>query len=341
MNTSTIEKYTKQIIEDMYKRYEYIIEDFSFLEGKGIPWGLSKKLADGTKTALFFININNSNFNETFENEICSKINCPRENLIKVVLISEKKDYNDSTEVQIKLNNFLSTSDLPNNFIILDLINRSIQITGSSMEPIANQIASIMDSTTKMQSHRKSAVVTYSIISINIFMYILSAVMSKGFMDINTNVLVNLGAKYNSAIVQGQWFRLFTCMFLHGGLIHIAANMYSLYSIGPLVEHLYGKIKYISIYIASGIISSLFSFWFSPYVSIGASGAIFGLLGVLFIFALRERKRVGKSFFINVASAVIINLYIGLSLPGIDNYAHLGGLLSGITFGTVISLYRK
>lgn len=338
MNMSTREKYIKQIIEGMYKHYGYIVENFSFLDPKGIPWGLSKELTNGTRTTLLFINIDSSNFNEYLENEICSKINCHRENLIRVVLLSENKDIN---EVQIKLNHFISTNGMQNNFIILDLISRNIQVSGSGMEPIANQIASVIDSNTKTEAHKKNAIVTYALIGINIFMFIISAVLSKGFMDIDTNVLVNLGAKYNPAIVEGQWFRLFSCMFLHGGLVHIAANMYSLYSIGPLVEHLYGKIKYISLYIASGIVSSLFSFWFSPYVSIGASGAIFGLLGVLFIFSMRERKRVGKSFFINIASTVLINLYIGLSLPGIDNFAHLGGLLSGIMLGAILSVDRN
>lgn len=338
MKISTIEKFTRQTIDGMYKYYDYIIEDFSFIEGSCIPWGLSKTLADGTKIILLFINLNNVIFNEAFENHICSKFNCNREDLIKLVLIGENMD---SIEIQNQLNHLININPLQNNFIILDLISRKFQISHSNMEPIANEIGSIMDNNTKMQNNNKNPIVTYTLISINIVMFIISAILSRSVMDIDTNILVNLGAKYNQAIEQGQWFRFITCTFLHGGLIHIATNMYSLYSIGPLVEDLYGKYKYITIYFASGIISSIFSFWFSPYVSIGASGAIFGLLGVVFVFALKERKRVGKDFFINVASILVINLFIGLSLPGIDNFAHLGGLLSGVTFGAIMSLDKK
>lgn len=335
------EKFTKQIIDGMYRYYDYVVEDFSLIKGTDIPWGLSKNISGGTKTILFFMKLDNGIFNEALENDICSKINCDREKLIKVILISENKD---SVEIQNQLNNISNNISLQNNCIIIDLISRKIQISDNSMEPIANQIASIMDQTTKnAKAHntRENAIVTYTIIGINILMFILSAILSRSIMDININVLVNLGAKYNPAIEHGQWFRLVTCMFLHGGLIHIAANMYSLYCVGPMIENLYGKTKYIAIYLVSGIISSLFSFLFSPSVSIGASGAIFGLLGVVLVFAIKERKRVGKNFFMNIASVVALNLFIGLSVPGIDNFAHLGGLLSGITLGTLVSLHKS
>lgn len=339
MNVSTSEKFTRQIIDGMYKSYDYIVEDFNFVEEQLIPWGLSKTLTDGTKTVLIFMKLNNDILNEAFENNFCSKVNCTRGNLIKILLIS---DDSDNVQVQNQLNNIGNTTVLQNNSIILDLISRKIQISDSNMEPIANQIASIMDNNNKKnQNNSKKAIVTYTIIGINIFMFIICAILSGNFMDIDTNVLVSLGAKYNPLILHGQWFRLLTCIFLHGGLIHIAANMYSLYAIGPLVEDLYGKYKYIIIYLATGIISSLFSFWFSAYVSIGASGAIFGLLGVILVFSIKERKRVGKAFFMNVASIVAINLFIGLSVKGIDNFAHLGGLLSGITFGLIMKLNKS
>lgn len=329
MSKSISEKFTRQVIDGMYKHYDYIVEDFSFIQGTSIPWGLSKTLADGTKTFVIFMTIEMDTLNEFFENEICVKINCDRENLIKVILID--KDLESVGNIKA----------LQNNFIILDLVSKKIQISESNMEPIASQIASIMDYNTSSQNGQKNTIVTYTLIGINIFMFILSAILSGNVMDIKTGVLVDLGAKYNPAIVQGQWFRLITCVFLHGGLIHIAANMYSLYAIGPLIENLYGKYKYLAIYLISGIISSLFSFWFSAYVSIGASGAIFGLMGAIFIFAFKERKRIGKDFLTNITSVLVINLFIGLSIQGIDNFAHLGGLLSGVTFGLIMSHKKK
>jgi rhomboid protease GluP len=334
----TVENFTKQITKGMHRHYGYTVEDFSYIEGISISQGLSKTLDEGTKMVLVFMNLDNDIFNETFENDICSSIGCDRENLVKVLLVSGSSG---SIETQNHLNYLISINALQNSFIIIDLASRKIHISDSRMEPIANQIAAVMDENVKRQGNFKNSAVTYSIIGINILVFIISAILSRSIMDINIYVLVFLGAKYNPAIEQGQWYRLFTSMFLHGGLIHIAANMYSLYSIGPLVEHIYGRYRYIVIYLVSGVIASLFSFWFSPYASIGASGAIFGLLGVIFVFAVKERKRIGKGFVRNVTSTVIINLFIGLSLPGIDNFAHLGGLLCGTVLGIAMSLIKK
>jgi len=333
MSISITEKFTRQVLDGMCKKYDYIVEDFSMIEGASVPWGLSKKLNDGTKIVLFFMKMEERILSGDFESNICSKVDCDRENLIKVILISENK-----------VNSIEQISKLQNNSIVIDLINKSIKISDDKVEVVANQMASVMDSNTRNKRDKndyKNSIVTFIIIGINIFMFAISVILSGSIMDIDINVLVALGAKYNVAIQGGQWFRLITCMFLHGGLIHIAANMYSLYCIGPLVESVYGRYKFIAIYIATGIISSLFSFWFSDAISIGASGAIFGLLGVVLVFAITERKRLGKSFLRNIASIVALNLFIGLSVKGIDNYAHLGGLLSGALIATVLSLNKK
>lgn len=321
MNADKVQKFAKQIIYEMYRHYDYIIEDFSFIKENYIPWGLSKKFKDGSKTIICFTYKDNEISDESVKNNISFKFNCRMEDIITVIIGKNKN-----------INAFGS------NFIILDLINREIKISDIRMETIANQISSIVSNNTRMSNNKQNAFLTYVIIGINIIMFIISAVLSKNFIDIDTRVLINLGAKYNPAIEQGQWFRLITCMFLHGGILHISANMYSLYAIGPFVEQLYGKYRYIIIYFVSGIISSLFSFWFSDYVSIGASGAIFGLLGVVFVLAIKKRKTFGKSFLINILSVVIMNLIMGINLSGIDNFAHLGGLLSGIILGIFLEV---
>lgn len=340
MDKTAIEALVRQITDDMYKQYGYVVEDMSFIEGVYLPWGISKKLIDGTQTTLIFMNLEYStSFDEDFESEIAALINCRREKLIKVILIDEKME---QSEVQNKLNHFRSMHSAQNHFIVLDLMNREIQLSDKAAEPIANQIASCMGKNeTKEQRERAKPIITYGMIGLNLLMFAVSVILSGSIMDIDTGVLVVLGAKYNPAIGAGQWFRLVTCMFLHGGLIHIATNMFSLYSIGPLVEQLYGKVKYIIMYLATGITASLFSFFFSPHVSIGASGAIFGLLGIVLVFAIKQRKTIGKGFVRNVASVVVINLLIGFSLPGIDNFGHLGGLVSGIGFGLVMKLSKK
>jgi len=341
MDISRVKIFVKQITEGMYNFYDYKIEDLSSIEGIFTPRALSKKHEDGTKTIIVFMKINNSIYDEVLETNLCSKMNCKADEIIKIILIFEDKE---SVEIQNQLNSIGNSKFLQNNSIILDLVSRNIQISDNRIEPIANEIATVMDNTTKNKKKpqsRKNAPVTYALIGINVFMFIISVLLSGTIMDIDINVLVTLGAKYNYAIVQGQWFRLITCMFLHGGLIHIAANMYSLYSIGPLIEDLYGKYKYLTIYFVTGIISSLFSFFFSPTsISIGASGAIFGLLGVILVFAIKERERIGKGFFMNIASIIAINLFITLGVPGIDKFAHLGGLLSGVALGIIMKLNR-
>jgi rhomboid protease GluP len=182
----------------------------------------------------------------------------------------------------------------------------------------------------------KKPIITYVLITINVLVYILTAYLSRNIVDSNINVLILLGAKVNSLIANGQYYRLVTAMFLHGGIVHVSLNMYALYSIGPLVENVYGKGKYIVIYFLSGILSSLASFMFSNSISIGASGAIFGLLGAALIFAIKMKNRIGRGFINNIITVIGINLVIGFSIPNIDNFAHLGGLLGGIVISYVV-----
>ena len=178
--------------------------------------------------------------------------------------------------------------------------------------------------------------VTNAIIIINIIIFIISAILSRDLLNINIYVLVALGAKFNYFINQGEYYRLFTCMFLHGGLMHIVFNMYALKSIGHLTENIYGKLKFSIIYIISGIIGSYFSYKLSDGIAVGASGAIFGLLGAALVFAYNEKHRIGKEFLVEILKVIGINIFIGLTLPNIDNYAHLGGLLAGIISSFVI-----
>lgn len=191
------------------------------------------------------------------------------------------------------------------------------------------------------QDFEKKPWITYIIIGINILIYVLTAFLSKNIMNSNIYVLVYLGAKVNELIASGEYYRLITCMFLHGGLIHLALNMYSLYVIGPLVERVYGRVKYISIYFIAGIISSLFSYIFSSGISIGASGAIFGLLGATLVFAITIRKTVGKDFYNNILQVMVVNLIIGFSIPNIDNYGHIGGIVGGIIMAKIFQIYKK
>lgn len=144
-------------------------------------------------------------------------------------------------------------------------------------------------------------------------------------------VLVH-GAKVNRAISAGEIWRIVTPIFIHVGGLHFLVNMYSLYAIGPAVERLFSSPRMLSFYLLSGITGVVFSMAFSPQPSVGASGAIFGLLGALGAFLYRNRGHFGRAGQIQLRQIVIvavINLGLGFS-QRIDNWGHLGGLLIGV-----------
>lgn len=186
----------------------------------------------------------------------------------------------------------------------------------------------------------KKLKITYGLIGLNIIFYLISAYFSGNLLEIDIRVLVFLGAKVNALIDMGEYYRLITCMFLHGNVVHLILNMYALYCIGPITEEIYGKRKYIIIYFVSGIISSLFSYSFSEGISIGASGAIFGVLGAAFYFALKMRRTIGRDFLRSIGSALLINIVIGLSVSNVDNFGHFGGVVGGIIISVVLG-FRK
>jgi rhomboid protease GluP len=143
-----------------------------------------------------------------------------------------------------------------------------------------------------------------------------------------------LGVKANGLIVQGQLWRLFTPMLLHGSILHIGFNMYALYAIGPGLERYYGRSRYLALYILAGFAGNVLSFLISPENSLGASTAIFGLLGAEGVFLYQNRKIFGplaQRSLVNVIMIAAVNLLIGLS-PGIDNWGHVGGLVGGALF---------
>lgn len=118
--------------------------------------------------------------------------------------------------------------------------------------------------------------------------------------------------------------------------MHIAFNMYALNNIGRLIERVYGWKKFILIYIFAGLSGSLASFLFSPYVSVGASGAIFGLFGAALIMGLKLKKYINSNFLGSLASVIVVNVIFGFSSTGIDNYGHIGGLLGGLLMGALL-----
>jgi len=186
---------------------------------------------------------------------------------------------------------------------------------------------------------------TYGIILLNSAFFLFSILLSGDVVDINLKTLVDLGALYGPLVVlKGEWWRLLSAMFLHGGMTHILMNMVSLYVIGRGMELYFSKTAYISIYLFSGLLGGMASLYMHPEsVGIGASGAIFGVFGALGGFFLAYRDQIashGKMIMKDFAVILGLNLVMGLSIPSIDMSAHVGGLIVGFLGGFVIARYH-
>lgn len=165
-------------------------------------------------------------------------------------------------------------------------------------------------------------------------------VLGNGSEDINT--LLNFGANVSSLTKNGEYYRLITCMFLHIGVVHIVLNMYSLYVIGTQIESFFGKFKYLIIYLFSGICGSILSIAFSDnIVSAGASGAIFGLLGSMLYFGYHYRAYLGNVLKSQIVPIIVLNLLVGFLSSGVDNAAHIGGLIGGILISMAVGIPDK
>lgn len=227
------------------------------------------------------------------------------------------------------------------NMLIYSLRDKKVVYSSNSCKlliPIINE----MDITKKTNNKRdKYMMLTNILIAINLLVFLISAWISKNIFDIDIYTLIIMGAKVNSLIDKGQVWRLITCAFLHGGLIHIFFNMYALKILGPEIEYVYGKVKYLVIYLLSAIAASIFSYIFGPQsVSVGASGAIFGLFGAMLIFGIKHRKQMGKAYMMNILQVIFVNVIIGISSSNIDNAAHFGGLIVGALIALLLGERR-
>ena len=186
----------------------------------------------------------------------------------------------------------------------------------------------------------KKPIITYSIIFICVLVFILMYVLGNGSTDNYTLLL--FGANLDALTKNGDYYRLLTSMFLHIGIMHLLCNMYSLYIIGKEVENVFGKWKYLVIYILSGIAGSILSLAFNHNtICAGASGAIFGLLGALLYFGYYYRPYLGATLTKSIIPVIAINLIIGFLDSGIDNSAHIGGLVGGLLVAMAVGVPDK
>lgn len=165
----------------------------------------------------------------------------------------------------------------------------------------------------------------------------------KSIMDPPGQLLISWGADFGPLTLSGDWWRLLTSMFVHGSIIHIALNMWCLWSLGELAESLYGRWTFAAVYLISGLAGSVVSVAHNPNVlSVGASGAVFGIAGALIAslklgnFSL-PREHV-KATLSSVVTFAVYNLIFGAASSRIDNAAHIGGLIAGLILGALIAL---
>jgi len=190
---------------------------------------------------------------------------------------------------------------------------------------------------------KKGFYITPIIIDLNLLIYIIMVFTGLGLVSFKGADLLNWGANFRPLIINGQWWRLLTSTFLHGGLMHIFANMFGLLFVGIFLEPILGKTKYLFVYLITGILASIASIWWhDATISVGASGAIFGLYGFFLACLLLKifPPDFGKAFLTSILVFVGFNLLMGFT-GGIDNAAHIGGLGSGFIVGLTMSWQLK
>ena len=192
----------------------------------------------------------------------------------------------------------------------------------------------------------RNSPVTIALIVLNITIFIAELVtgdLSQLFLGTTNSTLVTQYGLYPPAVQNGEWWRLFTSMFLHSGIMHIFFNMLTLYSIGWIIEREFGWFRYLLIYLLSGLCGGLFTCFIEltytgAHLTVGASGAIFGLFGALLGLGLRTRSwSYARSTLINI----IWMLLPGFFSTGVSITSHIGGVLSGAVLGLLLSKRRK
>ncbi len=177
----------------------------------------------------------------------------------------------------------------------------------------------------RIEIPQSAPIFSYALLGTNIVVFLLDTFIFRGW-------LTAVGAKQNDAILSGQYWRLISPLFLHGGIVHLGLNSYFLYVVGPQVERAFGHMRFLGIYLLAGLAGSIASFALSPGASIGASGALFGLVGALIPLLYRNRHVLAHTqrHISSIIQVIIINLVIGFTIPRIDNWGHIGGLLGGL-----------
>ena len=193
-----------------------------------------------------------------------------------------------------------------------------------------------------MEQLGTQSIVTSVLVAANVAWFAIVASQGGGWLVPQSGIIIQWGSNFGPLTLSGQWWRVFTCMFVHFGLVHLAFNMWVLWSMGRLVERMFGSIHYALLYVFAGLCASLASLWWHPNVnSAGASGAIFGLLGGLLAFVLNPASGVPPTIVASQRRSGLLfiayNLFAGFTNHGVDNAAHLGGLVGGFLIGWMLA----
>ncbi len=177
--------------------------------------------------------------------------------------------------------------------------------------------------------------ITQLIIDLNVGIFVLMAVTNLGIYNFDIASLVHWGGNLRALTLGGDWWRLVTCMFVHGGIMHLFSNMVAFVFVGLILEPILGRGRFVLAYLLTGFGASIASLlWHNNTVSVGASGAIFGLYGVILalLFSNILPRILNKIFLVSAFVYIAYNLVKGATV-GIDTAAHIGGLVSGCVVG--------
>ncbi len=291
--------------------------DFDLYKTKNIIRQIQKKTLNPFVNVLTIFTDVGYNFNKEFENN----------KRFKYIVINEEKDLYKNEIIKENFSDLKESIDFKEDgFELLSKITSDISKKNLEESEMYNNMFK-----------PKKPYLTYALIAINVLVFILMYILGHGSEDNET--LINFGANYPLLIKNGEYYRLITSAFLHIGTAHLLCNMYSLYVLGPNIEHFFGRIKFLIIYFLSALFASLFVMVFNfDKISVGASGAIFGLLGALLYFGYNYRGYIGNSLINQIIPIIVLNLGIGFLTPGISNAAHIGGLIGGVVVAAMVGL---
>ena len=287
----------------------------------------TKKIMNRIKLKTFSLSMNTL----SFFLDLGENVDLKDENKVDCIKVSDEEDIiNDE-----KVNN--AFPDLKDN---LEFNENGIELFTKITNDInSKNMKDAKEAEDVFKEHTPYA--TYALIAINVIVFILMYILGNGSED--TMTLLKFGALNKILVLAGDYYRLVTSAFLHIGFWHLVCNMYALYILGRDIESYFGTLKYLFIYLMSAIVGNLISLLFlGDYVtSAGASGAVFGLMGALLYFGYNYRVTLNNAITKQILPVIILNLAIGFAASGINNFAHIGGLIGGAMASMAVGVKYK